>query len=394
MMHELVVTCARGTEDLVAHEVARLVPGKPGRTSGAITARVQDNVMREAMRLCLELRTAQRVLLPLHRYEATDADALYEGAREIAWEDHLTLASTFAISATSRAAPPLANGVFLAQKVKDAVCDRMRERLGARPDVDPKRPDVAIYVHVTQKRKKQSMGTPRVTVGLDVAGRGLHRRGYRAAQVEAPLRETLGAAVIRATGWQANVPFVDPMCGSATLAIEAALMACDVAPGLATGRPASYGFENWPGFDRDTWRELTEAAHARARNEAPVAIVASDHDPDVVAAARACVAAAHPAVTRSIRLEAGDVKNLSPLEPPGIVCTNPPYGARLNSRGMHSFWRHLGSRLRQLNGHQAYLLVHGPDMKRELGMRPSWCRRLMNGPLAIELCRYELGRQR
>jgi putative N6-adenine-specific DNA methylase len=230
-----------------------------------------------------------------------------------------------------------------------------------------------------------------------VGGASLHLRGYRVRSTPAPLRETLAAAMILASGWRADRPLVDPMCGSGTIAIEAALIAARVAPGLAAANTRSrrFGFERWPRFgdaEAAAWQRLRDEARAAALPRSPVPIIASDRDEDALSAARACLAAAAPAVAASIELRHADARELAPLDPPGVVISNPPYGERL-AGGVESFYRALGARLRALDGHTAFLLVP-PDAPRALGMRPTWQRRWKNGPLTVSLCRFELGRRR
>src|SRR5262249_7234469 len=194
------------------------------------------------MRACLWLRAALRVLWPLATFPAADADALYEGAAGAPWEVAMNAATTFAVHATTSAPPPLAHAPFLALRVKDAIVDRLRAKLGARPTVSRDDPDVRAYVHVADGR---------ASVGLDLAGASLHERGYRVSQTEAPLKETLAAAVLLASGWRGERPLVDPMCGSGTIVCEAALIALDHAPGLLRRR---FGFQRWPGFQAARWQ--------------------------------------------------------------------------------------------------------------------------------------------
>jgi putative N6-adenine-specific DNA methylase len=397
----LYATCAQGTEDLVAAELAGLGFSGIKRQHGAAHfAADAGTELVSAMRACLHLRAALRVLLPLATFPAPDAAALYQGVRELPWERWLTARSTLAVWATSRAAPPLAHGPFLAQRVKDGVVDRLRDVLGGRPNVNPDDPDVQLYVHIESAARGKG-GLPAATVGLDVSGRSLHARGYRVAQGEAPLRESLAAAVLLATGWSPTEgkPLVDPMCGSGTLVIEAALLALSIAPGRAAGQ-RRFGFERWPTLgeaEHAAWRRLVEEADAQARARSPVAIIGADRDPELIAMARQNARAAGRAVEAAIEWRVGDVRALLPCDPPGVIVSNPPYGERLGDKAdkvMEGFWRGLGAHLRTLDGHTAFLLCASKDMERSLGMRPTWQHWLKNGPISVALCRYELGRQR
>jgi len=382
---KLYATAARGTADLVAGELEALgFSGTRWDAGGCAFTVDEKDPLAAGMRACLHLRTALRVLWPLASFPASDADSLYAGARTAPWEEHVRPDSTFAVLATTSAPPPLAHAPFLAQKVKDAVVDRVRTADGVRPDVDRVRPDTLCYVHVAEGQ---------ATVGVDLAGRSLHERGYRAVAGPAPLRETLAAAVVLASGWRAERPLVDPMCGSGTLVLEAALSALAIAPGLIR---ADFGFERWPRFgdaERQTWRALVEEARSRVRSRLDVPLIGRDREPDVLAAARANLSRLPAAVGRAVRFEPGDVRDITPEDPPAAIVTNPPYGERIGGAGANVFLRTVGQKLRALDGHTAFILAPA-EAQAALGMRPTWQRRLMNGPLAVMLARYELGRAR
>jgi putative N6-adenine-specific DNA methylase len=390
----LFATAARGTEDVLAGELGALGMGGVRRAPGGVHF---AGGLAEALRACLWLRTAQRVLVPLARFAAPDADALHAQARTVAWERFVTPRTTIAVSAASRAQAPLAHAPFLAQRLKDAICDRLREVAGARPDVDARNPDVRLYVHVESAARSRG-GIPAVTVGVDPCGDGLHARGYRKAMTEAPLRETLAAAMLLLAGFDGRGPLrplVDPMCGSGTIPIEAALIAARIAPGRAVpGR--RFGFEPWPAFRDDaelraTWEKMCADADAGALAKAPVEIVGADRDPAALAAARANAKACVPAVAASITWREADCRALAPLSPPGLIVTNPPYGERLGrGGGLEPFWRAFGQRLRTLSGHQAFVLIPDGPARDWLAMRPRSQVPLMNGPLAVTLAGYEI----
>lgn len=379
---KLYATAARGTGDLVGAELEAL--GLRGiRWDAGGCHFTTESPLLDGMRACLGLRTALRVLWPLGSFAATDADSLYAGAAAVAWEDVLGKESTFAVHARTSAPPPLAYSPFLAQRVKDAIVDRMRARAGVRPNVDRDQPDVLAYVHVTEAGK--------VVVGLDMSGASLHERGYRTMAGPAPLRETLAAALVLASGWKAERPFVDPMCGAGTIAIEAALYALNMAPGLLSRR---FGFERWPMFgaaEKVAFARLIEEARARIRTGVPVPIIGRDREPEVLAAARANLARCPPLVQSAVTFEEADVRQIAPMSPPATLVSNPPYGERIGGDATPVFLRTLGQRLRTLDGHTAFLLAPS-SAQSALGMRASWERKLMNGPISVVLARYELGR--
>jgi 23S rRNA (guanine2445-N2)-methyltransferase / 23S rRNA (guanine2069-N7)-methyltransferase len=256
-LHALYVTAPAGTADLAAEELA---------ACGVTDVKVERGgvgcvgTLEQAYRICLWSRVANRVLLEIAKFPAPTPEALYDGARTVDWHAHLGVDGTLAVDCTSTRSA-ITHTQFAALKTKDAVVDQFRERTGARPSVDTEQPDVRINLHLDRDV---------ATLALDVAGGSLHRRGYRGAQGAAPLKENLAAAVLLRAGWQklamsrgeGDIGFVDPMCGSGSLAIEAALIAADVAPGLLRNE---FGFLRWRGHDEAAWqRLLTEAAQRRA----------------------------------------------------------------------------------------------------------------------------------
>ena len=258
-MHRLYVTAPAGTADLAAEELAAcgVVDVKVERGGVACVATLE-----QAYRACLWSRVANRVLLEVATFPAPTPEALYDGVRAIDWSEHLAVDGTLAVDCTSSRSA-ITHTQFAALKVKDAVVDQFRERTGARPSVDVNAPDVQLNLHLDRDV---------ATLALDLAGGSLHRRGYRGAQGAAPLKENLAAAVLLRSGWaklvaadDGELGFVDPMCGSGSLAIEAALIAADVAPGSLRN---DFGFLRWRGHDEAVWqRLLIEAAERRIAGE-------------------------------------------------------------------------------------------------------------------------------
>jgi 23S rRNA G2445 N2-methylase RlmL len=308
------VTCAKGTEGALRRELVDLRVHAPRGEAGGVSF---EGAFADGMKVCLHARVAMRVLLEAGAFHAGNADELYAGVRAIDWGAHLNARTTLAVSASVQDNAAIVHSGFAALKVKDAVVDALRDRLGARPDVDARDPDLAIFLHLRGTEGR---------VFLDLAGEPLHRRGYRVAMTRAPLKETLAAAVLALGGVRTDLPFIDAMCGSGTLAIEHALAARDIAPGL--GR--RFGFERWPAQEHAaTWRALREEARARVRPAAPASIRARDIDASALAAARANARAA--AVEADITFEQGDARALTALAPAGTICLNPPYGERLSA---------------------------------------------------------------
>ncbi|WNG24510.1 RNA methyltransferase [Cystobacter fuscus] len=371
----LFATTARGTEELLADELKELGARRIRQDRGGVRFMAS---LDEALKVCLWSRIAMRVLYPLGEFEARGADGLYDAVASVPWEEHLTPEVTFAVEATLKDSEHSHTG-FVALKVKDAVVDRMRDKRGSRPDVDPKNPDVRVVAHLVREK---------LSLSLDLCGEPLHRRGYRVRPTAAPMKETLAAALLRAAGYTGEEALVDPMCGSGTILIEGGLIARRRAPGIAR----DFAVEKWPHLGARA-RELLEDLRADARrNERKVTVplLGFDKDPEALEAARRNVKAAR--LSEEIRLEEGDATKLPALpEPPGLLLTNPPYGDRLGSggqKGMKSFYFKLGDSLRAQKGWRLFVLSGNPAFESAFHVRPSSRRELWNGPIECTLLGY------
>ncbi len=342
-----------------------------------------------AYRACLWSRLASRILLPLASFEAPGREALYEGVRRIEWRDHVPVDGTLAVDFVSSRSS-LADARFGAQAVKDAIVDRLRAQTGRRPSVDRVAPDVRINAHVDRNV---------ATIAIDLAGTGLHRRGYRRHAGPAPLKENVAAAMLLHAGWPemaaAGQPLLDPMCGSATLPIEAALMAGDVAPGL--GR-TYFGLQGWQGHDEALWQRLHEEARQRRRTglERLPPIAGFDVDARVLAAARENLSAAGLAAHVSVaRADLGELRSPWP-ELTGLLACNPPYGIRLgDGDALGELYATLGEVAASgFPGWRLAVLCGSPELASRLGLRPRRSHRLDNGPLACRLSLFEIARRR
>jgi 23S rRNA G2445 N2-methylase RlmL len=381
-------TCAKGTEGALRRELVALRLARVRGDRGGVAF---EGPLEAGMRACLHARTAMRILLELSRFSAPSTEALYEGAREVEWEAWLTVRTTLAVEA-SVASSAITHSGYAALKVKDAVVDRLRERLGARPDVDAKDPDFRIVLHLVRGE---------ASLSLDLAGEPLHRRGHRAATTIAPLKETLAAAILALGGTDPALPFVDPMAGSGTLAIEHALRGRRIAPGLSR----AFGFQRWPvyrGGPQSAWDRMKAEAQAEILPRAPAPILARDLHPKAIAALRRNVAAA--GVAADVAIEQGDARELVPRFPEGAIVSNPPYGerlagpgtegaggdARVRERKLSGFYRGLGEMLLRHSGWTAVLLSGNPALARAVPLRPEIDHRLWNGPLEVRLLRWRI----
>ncbi len=368
-------SCAPGLEPVLLAECRAL---RLSRVEGQVGGVRFEGPAPDGWRAVLHLRTATRVFRRVARFPAADPGAVYRGAMEVPWERYIGPGRTFAVDAKVSRSSRGHSG-FLALRVKDAIADRFRERYGARPDVDADSPDVPVAAYVHRDV---------CTLSLDLSGHPLHRRGYRAATVPAPLTETLAAGIVALSGWDRRSPFLDPFCGSGTILIEAALAASGTAPGLLSG---GFAFERHPDFDRTRWEEMREAARRAIRAPRKVIIRGSDADPEAVRAARRNIEAAGAAGL--VEVEVADARDFAPRRGWGaFVVSNPPYGVRLDEvETLVPLYEAFGRVLRErCAGYHVHLLLAGRRLARALALRPERYWRLTNGGLACRLVRYEI----
>ena len=325
----------------------------------------------------LWLRSAIRVQEEILAASIRGADDLYAAVASLAWDRWIHPDQTLAVFATLRDAPDLRHSGYAALKVKDAVVDVLRGRHGRRPSVDTKHPDVPIRLYVQGGR---------MWLYRDWSGTSLHKRGWRPIQVKSPLNEATAAGLLRLTGWDRRSPLVDPMCGSGTFPVEAALWATDRAPGL--GR--HFAFEQWIDHDAAIWAGILEEARARVRPSLDFAIEGADHHGGALDLAR--LGARTAGVDHLIRFTRSDAREFTPEGPPALVVANPPYGERLGTDAdLVDSWTSLGNFLhRRCAGATAWVLCGNPDLTRHLGLRTSLRVPVMNGPIECRWLRYHL----
>jgi 23S rRNA (guanine2445-N2)-methyltransferase / 23S rRNA (guanine2069-N7)-methyltransferase len=344
-----------------------------------------DGPLASAYRACLHSRIASRVLLTIADLNASDPDVMYRGLVELPWESHVGSDGTFAVNVVGESPPWLRHTQFAALRAKDAIVDRMREHAGERPNVDTASPDLRVSLRFAKDR---------VTVGIDLSGEPLHRRGYRQAGVEAPLKENLAAALLLRSGWAAmaaeGAAFYDPMCGSGTLVIEAAMIAANIAPGLLRKR---FGFERWLQHDAMLWEELRgKAENERRLDSLEVGRCAgSDRDQSAI---RAAIANANRAgLGNHLLFDRRDISNLAATKYPiGLVVVNPPYGVRIGDpEKIEALYANLGDKLlRCFPGWEAGVFTGDPPLGRALGLRAYRSHTLFNGAIECRLLRFHL----
>lgn len=337
--------------------------------------------LEEAYRANVGLRAATRVLLHLAEGEAGDREALYALASGIAWEEWVRPDQTIVVDAAGRT-DAFRSSAFAALVVKDAVVDRLRSRTGRRPDVSRTDADLRIHLHLQGAR---------AGLAIDTTGEPLAHRGYRPRGGPAPLSEALAAGCLALAGYDGSQPFVDPMAGTGTIAIEAALVATRTAPGLKR----RFACERWQCHRSDVLARVRAAAEG-TRRPAPAPVLARDVDPRAVAAIRHNAAAA--GVGGVVRVERGEVRDL-PVQAPGtLVLTNPPYGERLGEPAdLADLYRGLGNTFKQrLPGCTAWVLTGSPELAKSIGLRATRRVQVFNGPIECRLLRYEIveGRRR
>jgi 23S rRNA (guanine2445-N2)-methyltransferase / 23S rRNA (guanine2069-N7)-methyltransferase len=379
MKHALFAAAPRHTEDLLAAELticgAEEIRQHPGGTSFRGDLEV-------AYRACLWSRIATRVLLPIADVRAGTPEDLRGSVSAIDWSGHMSPRSTFAVSCTA-VDPAIDHTHYAALLVKDGVADFFRAKVGRRPSVDTRRPDLRLHLHLNKDRG---------TLNLDLSGESLHRRGYRKGQGRAPLKENVAAAALMRAHWpelcRGQVPFIDPMCGSGTIAIEAALIAANIAPGLLR---RGFGFAGWRGHDVGLWGRLTREARAKRKENYEAPILGYDADGKVVDAARANAEAAE--LEGMVHFETMPVDEVTPpAGTAGLIVTNPPYGKRLGAEmDLRALYGSLGRVLKsRFVGWSVSVLTADEELSFATGLRAERVSSLYNGPIACKLAHFRI----
>lgn len=374
-------TAAKGIEPLLADELSALGAHDAKTARGGVTF---AGTLETAYRACLWSRTASRILLPLAEFTETDLDTLYRGITALAWEEHLAPDGTLAVDFTASGGE--IHTQYGAQRVKDAIVDRLRAHCGQRPSVDRERPDLRINVHWQPTH---------CVVSLDLSGSSLHRRGYREEGVAAPLKENLAAALLLKAGWPAIAAqggrLLDPLCGSGTLLIEGLWIAADHAPGLLRDY---WGFSGWQQHRPALWRRLIEEAEARRTAGLKNAPHAIGYDHDARAVRAALINAGRAGLQQLIHIERRELQDAAPpaRATPGLLITNPPYGERLgDDDALARLYPQLGDLLKARFPHwQAAVFTGNPDFGKRMGLRARKVNAFYNGALPCKLLSFSV----
>ena len=368
---EMIAKTFQGLEEILAEELTTLGANdiQIGRRMVSFTG---DKRMMYKANFCL--RTAIRILKPIKNFTAKDADEVYNQIQAIPWEEYLDVNKTFAIDAVVFS-EEFRHSKFVSYKVKDAIVDYFREKTGKRPSVRINNPDVLLNIHIAQTT---------CTLSLDSSGESLHRRGYRQEQVEAPLNEVLAAGMVLMTGWRGECDLIDPMCGSGTIPIEAALIARNIAPGVFR---KGFAFEKWVDFDSEMFDEIYN--DDSQEREFTHKIYGYDNSPKANEIATHNIKAA--GVSKDVTLKLQPFQQFEQPQEKSIIVMNPPYGERISTNDLLGLYQMIGERLKHaFVGNEAWVLSYREECFDQIGLKPSKKVPLFNGALECEFRKYEI----
>lgn len=370
---KLVATTIQGLEEVLADELIAM---------GAKQVQLQKRAVefegdrRLLYRACYETRTAIRVLIPIEHFRVRHESALYSKIKRIDWSQYMNVNQTLAVDGVTNS-KYFNHSKYVALKTKDAIVDQFREKHGRRPDVNLISPTLRINIHINEDQ---------CSVALDASGDSLHRRGYRRETLEAPISEVLAAGMILLSGWKGNRPFMDPMCGSGTLLIEAAMIARRVP--AQKYRSAKFGFQMWRDFDEDLWKSVKSEADGKIA-DAKVPILGFDQDFKAVRACQRNVMVAEMEETIEVARQKFE-KLERPFEK-GVILMNPPYEERIKTGEIETLYAMIGERFKhEFSGYTAWIISSNMQALKNIGLRPSRRLTLFNGPLMCKFQKFEL----
>lgn len=368
----MVAKTMQGLEPVLSREVLRIGGREIEEHNRAVSFVGDKGTMYKANFL---LRTALRILVPVAEFNSQNEQEFYDGIMAIDWSQWITESNTIAIDCTL-STELFHHTFFMAQKTKDAIADQFRNKTGVRPSVDKEQPDLRINVHIVNDR---------VTVSLDSSGSSLHKRGYRHDTGRAPLNEVLAAGMIQLTGWDGRTRLIDPMCGSATIPIEAALLAANIPSGYFR---EYFAFLKWRDFDADLWEKITEGAIGRINNDAHE-IIGLEISHNTLKKGRENIHNAK--VDDLVKTFNVDFHEWDPPAGHGTLIMNPPYGERMDKDDIATFYKAIGDTLKKkYAGYSAWILSSNPEGFKNVGLKPTRRLHLFNGPLECRFMKFEM----
>jgi len=371
MEFEMIAKTFRGLEEVLATELVNIGANNVQLQRRAVSFTGDKALMYKA-NLCS--RTASRILKPILTFDASNPDEVYDQIKKINWDEYMTVDSTFAIDSTIFS-EEFRHSKFVAYRVKDAIADWFMEKYEKRPSVRLDGPQIMINIHIAERK---------CTLSLDSSGESLHKRGYRVAQTEAPLNEALAAGMLLMADWHGQSNFVDPMCGSGTLLIEAALIALNIPPGIYR---SSFAFEKWNDFDEELFDTLyNDDSYERPFN---FKIYGSDNSPRAIKIAEQNIKST--GLSKYIELQVTPVQKLEAPAPNCMVVTNPPYGERITSDDIYGLYAALGTTVKhKFAGSTVWVISSHEECLDKIGLKPTERIRLLNGSLDCWYCRYDI----
>lgn len=360
-----------GLEDILAKELTELGANEIETERRAVRFKGDKALLYKA-NLCL--RSAIRILVPIAQFKATDADEVYEKAKKINWEEYIGIKQSFIINETVNS-ENFRHSKFVAYRLKDAIADYFTELYDKRPSVSITSPDIYIDIHISHNE---------CTISLDSSGVSLHKRGYRSSQNEAPISEAQAAGMLLMAGWDGSKDFIDPMCGSGTFLIEAALIALNIPPCIYR---TQFAFEKWHDFDKELFDDLYN--DDSEEREFTHKIIGYDVNPNTVKIAQENIKAA--GLSKYIEVQCRDIANFEEVTEPSLIVTNPPYGERLKPEDLRDLYREIGRTLKHkfVNG-EAWVISSHVENLAAIGLKPSQRVELKNGALDCEFWKFEI----
>ena len=369
---QLLIKTFHGLEGVLAEELQGLGASDVVELKRAVSCSGDKELLYKAN---LHLRTALRVLVPIANFTAKNEDELYSEIKKLDWSKYMTTKSNFAIDAVA-SGDIFKHSKFLALKTKDAIVDQFRESTGIRPSVKVEDPDLQINVHVAKDK---------FTISLDSSGESLHRRGYRDPGHRAPLNEVLAAGMLKLVKWHKEIPLIDPMCGTGTILMEAAMIACNMPPAF---KRKKLGFMSWADFDKILWNKIYSEAEEKI-SYPRVKIVGGDNNPQAVDIAKKT--SLDFRLNRMISIVRSDMKEHMPHASRGMMITNPPYGERLQKDDLNGFYKSIGSHLKKnFHNWQCWMITSNNEALKHVGLRPQHKYTLFNGPLECKFVGYDM----